>query len=74
MKDISKFTKRELTKFLMASFVWYAKHQEEIEEFLKDPVPLCSPKDAELFHPELWTGGQWKWFEKNKDEKFKSWY
>lgn len=58
----------EFTKLLDKATVWYSEHTQYVDKLIKSDKYSYYPTSSDMFHPELWKSGHWKWYkERLKD-------
>ena len=59
--------------YIAKAWAWYGEHTEHVDELRKleinKLVPYFEPSGSDLFHPELYKPGHWRWFFANHTKK-----
>lgn len=55
--------KEEKEKIVEKGAEWLTKHEKHVKDLAcSHEYPGYSPSGSDLYHPELWKSGHWKWF------------
>jgi hypothetical protein len=59
-KDIGNM---QTKKVIQLATTWYNDHKDHVDKLKKSTILSYEPSKSDLYHPELWKGASWNWFE-----------
>jgi len=66
MQEFKDLTEEQQVSVLATAAEWKENHFNHIKSLVKDKKYAIAPSGIDMFHPELWKGIHWIWFNDKK--------
>lgn len=62
VKEFSSLSEEERVTVVEQGRMWLRRHRDHVKHVLEEGEAAYPPSGSDLFQPELWKSGHWRWF------------